>query len=266
MSQTQDILSSGAARRGCSISIMTQPVEGPFSPTGRPHVADHTHADVTGGWLRAATFGAMDGLVSNTALIAGVAATASAHTVVISGIAGLLAGAFSMALGEYTSVTTANEQIESEVRVERRSFRKHPQAERAELVAMLTDMGMTPETATRATDEIHRDEVKAMNFHLVQELGVDPREKPSPWVAAISSFLMFATGAVIPLIPYLLAFESLAAGLACGAVGLLLAGGAAARFTRQPVLWAALRQLFLGAAAVAATYLVGHLIGAAVTG
>src|SRR5918993_1127201 len=128
------------------------------APTGVPHMSSHRHADVTGGWLRAATFGAMDGLVSNTALIAGVAASASAHTVILSGVAGLLAGAFSMALGEYTSVTTANEQIESEVRVERRSFRKHPQAERAELIAMLVDMGMTKDTATKATDEIHRDE------------------------------------------------------------------------------------------------------------
>lgn len=245
---------------------MTQPAEGPRSPTGRPHVASHRHSDVSGGWLRAATFGAMDGLVSNTALIAGVGAATAAHTVVITGVAGLLAGAFSMALGEYTSVTTANEQIESEVRVEKRAFRKHPQAERAELVAMLTEMGLTPQTAQKATEEIHRDETKAMNFHLVQELGVDPREKPSPWVAAISSFLMFATGAVIPLIPYLLGFESLWAGLACGGVGLLLAGGAAAKFTGQPVAWAALRQLVLGLAAVGATYLVGHLIGAAVTG
>ncbi|KWX65727.1 VIT1/CCC1 transporter family protein [Mycobacterium sp. NAZ190054] len=237
----------------------------PLSPTGLPHVVDHRHADVTGGWLRAATFGAMDGLVSNTALIAGVAASADAHTVVISGVAGLLAGAFSMALGEYTSVTTANEQIESEVRVERRSFRKHPQAERAELTAMLTDMGMTPETAAKATDEIHRDETKAMNFHLVQELGVDPREKPSPWVAAVSSFFLFAIGAVIPLIPYLLGFASLWAGLACGGAGLLLAGGVAARFTRQPLAWAASRQLLLGGAAIALTYFVGYLIGVAVT-
>lgn len=244
---------------------MEQSSGGPFSPTGKPHVADHTHADVTGGWLRAATFGAMDGLVSNTALIAGVAASADAHTVVISGVAGLLAGAFSMALGEYTSVMTANEQIESEVRVERRSFEKYPQAERAELVAMLTDMGMTPETATRATEEIHRDETKAMNFHLVQELGVDPREKPSPWVAALSSFFLFAIGAVIPLIPYLLGYESLWAGLACGGVGLLLAGAAAARFTRRPRIRSAVRQLLLGGAAIALTYLVGYLIGVSVS-
>jgi vacuolar iron transporter family protein len=235
------------------------------SPTGMPHVADHRHSDVSGGWLRAATFGAMDGLVSNTALIAGVAASASAHTVILSGVAGLLAGAFSMALGEYTSVTTANEQIDSEVRVERRSFRKHPQAEKAELVAMLVDMGMTEETATKATDEIHRDETRALNFHLVQELGVDPREKPSAGVAAGSSFVMFAIGAIIPLIPYLLGFESLWAGLACGGAGLLIAGAVAARFTSKPVWWAALRQLAFGTVAIAATYVVGTLVGTVTT-
>ena len=223
------------------------------------------HSDVSGGWLRAATFGAMDGLVSNTALIAGVAASASAHTVVLSGVAGLLAGAFSMALGEYTSVTTANEQIESEVGVERRSFRKYPQAERAELVEMLVDMGMTRETATQATDEIHRDENRALNFHLVQELGVDPREKPSARVAASSSFVMFAIGAIIPLIPYLLGFESLWAGLLCGGVGLLIAGAVAARFTGKPVWWASLRQLGFGAIAIAATYVVGTFVGTVTT-
>lgn len=240
---------------------MTEPV----SPTGLPHVASHRHADVTGGWLRAATFGAMDGLVSNTALIAGVAAGASAQAVVLAGVAGLLAGAFSMALGEYTSVTTANEQIDSEVRVEQRSFQKQPDAERAELTAMLIDMGMTPQTAATATTEIHRDENRAVNFHLVQELGVDPREKPSPWVAAGSSFLMFTLGAVIPLIPYLLGFESLWAGLACGGLGLAIVGAVAARFTRRSPVFSGIRQLALGGAAVAATYLVGSVVGVAVT-
>src|SRR5689334_16430951 len=185
---------------------MTDPDAVPPAPE-TPHTADHRHADVSGGWLRAATFGAMDGLVSNTALIAGVSAAANSQTVVISGIAGLLAGAFSMALGEYTSVTTANEQIDSEVRVERRAFEHHPTAERAELVAMLVKLGMSRETATQATEEIHRDETRAVNFHLVQELGVNPDEKPSPWIAAISSFVMFAIGAVVPLIPYFLGIE-----------------------------------------------------------
>ena len=122
---------------------MTESQSSPATPQPwRPHEFDHRHGDVSGGWLRAATFGAMDGLVSNTALIAGVGAAADAHTVVISGFAGLVAGAFSMALGEFASVTTANEQIESEVLVEKRAFRLHPQAEKAELVDMLVTMGL----------------------------------------------------------------------------------------------------------------------------
>lgn len=240
---------------------MTDPDPSPPS-AGLPHQIDHKHADVTGGWLRAATFGAMDGLVSNSALIAGVAASGSVQTVVLSGVAGLLAGAFSMALGEYTSVTTANEQIESEVSVERRSFRNYPAAERAELVEMLMTMGMSEATAAAATEEIHRDEVRALNFHLVQELGIDPSERPSPWVAAGSSFVMFALGAIVPLIPYLLGFSLLWLGLACSAVGLLVAGGAAAYFTRKAVWVGSVRQLTFGAAAIGATYAVGLLIGA----
>jgi VIT1/CCC1 family predicted Fe2+/Mn2+ transporter len=237
----------------------------PHTPSQHPDPAydvGHTHPDISGGWLRAATFGAMDGLVSNTALIAGVAAADSVHAVTVSGIAGLLAGAFSMALGEYTSVTTANEQIESEVYVERRALRTRPQAERAELVSMLVDIGLTQKTAEAATDEIHRDENRAVNVHLVREIGVNPAEKPSARLAAISSFAMFAIGALIPLFPYLLGYGSLAAGLVCGGVGLLIVGGLTARFTRKPVWWAAARQLLFGAVAVAATYLLGLLVAA----
>jgi vacuolar iron transporter family protein len=244
---------------------MTESESSPAAPQPwRPHEFDHQHGDVSGGWLRAATFGAMDGLVSNTALIAGVGATADAHTVAISGFAGLVAGAFSMALGEFTSVTTANEQLESEVLVEKRAFRLHPQAEKAELVDMLVTMGLTQETASTASDEIHRDENRAVNFHLTQELGVDPQDKPSPYVAAGSSFVMFAIGAIVPLIPYLLGFQSLWLGLLCGGVGLLVAGGVAARFTRKPIWFASLRQLLFGTVAIAATYVVGHLVGAVV--
>lgn len=231
----------------------------------RPHEIDHRHADVSGGWLRAATFGAMDGLVSNTALIAGVGAGAGGpQAVILSGVAGLLSGAFSMAMGEYTSVKTANEQVESEVRVERRSFRKYPKEERAELVSMLMDMGLSQGTAEAATEEIHRDETRALNFHLVQELGVDPNEKPSPWVAGASSFVMFAIGAIVPLIPYLLGFASLWAGLACGGVGLVLAGATAARFTKSSLLFGGVRQLVFGAVAITATFGVGMLIGTTV--
>jgi VIT1/CCC1 family predicted Fe2+/Mn2+ transporter len=244
---------------------MTDSDEAPVSPTGMPHIPGHRHSDVSGGWLRAATFGAMDGLVSNTALIAGVAASASAYTVVLSGVAGLLAGAFSMALGEYTSVSTANEQLDAEVRMERRALSHHPEAEKTELVWMLVEMGMTPETAEKASEEIHQDEDRALDVHVTQELGVNPREKPSPWVAAGSSFVMFAIGAIVPLIPYLLGLESLWAGLAFGGVGLLVAGAVAARFTRKPPWWAGLRQLAFGGIAIAATYAVGTLVGTVAT-
>lgn len=233
---------------------------------GLPHQIDHTHSDVSGGWLRAATFGAMDGLVSNTALIAGVAGgSESAHTVVLGGVAGLLAGAFSMALGEYTSVTTANEQIDSEMRLEQRAFHRYPEGEREELRQLLVSMGMSEQTARTATEEIHRDENTALNFHLTQEIGVDPRERPSARVAAILSFITFVIGAIIPLIPYLLGFESLVAGLICGGVGLVIAGGLAARFTRQPIWWGSGRQLLFGAIAIGATYVVGSLIGTTVS-
>ena len=238
---------------------MSQPAKGDSSQQPAFDVG-HTHPDISGGWLRAATFGAMDGLVSNTGLIAGVAAGESAHAVTVAGVAGLLAGAFSMALGEYTSVTTANEQIDSQVYVERKALRTRPQAERAELVSMLVGIGLTEKTAEIATDEIHRDENRAVNVHLVREIGVNPAEKPSAWLAASSSFVMFAIGALIPLIPYLLGRGSLAAGLACGAAGLLIAGGLTARFTRKPVWWAASRQLLFGAIAVSATYLLGSLV------
>ena len=132
---------------------MSESATNPQQPAYDPaYDVGHTHPDISGGWLRAATFGAMDGLVSNTALIAGVAAGESAHAVTVAGIAGLLAGAFSMALGEYSSVTTANEQIESEVHVERKSLRTRPQAEREELIGMLIGLGLTEKTAEAATD------------------------------------------------------------------------------------------------------------------
>ena len=209
----------------------------------------------------------MDGLVSNTALVAGVGgAGVSSHTIVLSGVAGLIAGAFSMALGEYTSVTTQNEQLEAEVRVERRALRNIPTAELRELTTTFAAMGMSPETASAAAREVHSDPERALTIHVTQELGLNPMDKPSPFVAAGASFVMFAIGAIIPLIPYLLGFSSLAAGLAVGGIGLLIAGGVASRFTRQPLIISALRQLFLGAIAIGATYCVGTLIGVGIAG
>lgn len=227
----------------------------------------HTHADVSGGWLRASVFGAMDGLVTNISLVAGVgAAGASARTVILTGAAGLVAGAFSMALGEYTSVSTQNEQIDAEAHIERRELRDNPTGEEAELVGMFSDMGMSTATATAAAKEVHADPEQAVRIHLTHELGIDPEEQPSPMVAALSSFLMFAIGAIFPLIPYLLGFNSLVAGLAVGAVGLITAGIIAARFTGQSWWKAGIRQLAFGIVAAGATYLVGLLIGVGPTG
>ena len=226
-----------------------------------PHDYDHSHPNISGGWLRAAVFGAMDGLVSNIALIAGIgAAGASVPIIVLTGISGLVAGAFSMALGEYASVRTANEQVDSELAVEMEAHKRNPEGERNELVVMFMKMGMSPTTAITAADEVHLDDQQAARIHITQELGLDPHSKPSPWLAAVSSFAMFAAGAFVPLIPYALGFQSLAAGLIAGAIGLLVAGALAARYTRKNFVRSALRQLAFGSVAVTATYLVGLLV------
>ncbi|MGH3549464.1 MAG: VIT1/CCC1 transporter family protein [Pseudonocardiaceae bacterium] len=223
----------------------------------------HVHQDVSGGWLRPAVFGAMDGLVTNIGLIAGVGGSgAGAHLIVLTGTAGLVAGAFSMALGEYVSVETQNDSVRAEVKVEHDELRRHPAAEQAELVASFVQMGLTRETAKQVAEEVHANPSLAVRVHINQELGVNPDEQPSPWVAAGSSFLCFAIGALIPLIPYLLGFASLLTGLAAGAGGLLVAGAVSSRFTTRSWWLGGLRQVGFGAIAAVATYLVGALIGA----
>jgi vacuolar iron transporter family protein len=229
-------------------------------PTGSEEIG-HTHADVSGGWLRASVFGAMDGLVTNISLVAGVgAAGASARVIILTGLAGLVAGAFSMALGEYTSVRTQNEQVHREWDIERREILDNPDAEERELSEMFMAMGMREQTALAAARDVHADPDQATLLHVSQELGLDPTDQPSPRVAAVSSFVTFSVGAIVPLIPYLLGFTSLVAGLAVGALGLLVAGALAAAYTMQPWWRNAIRQLGFGAIAVAATYLVGTLI------
>lgn len=228
----------------------------------RPHDYDHSHSDVSSGWLRASVFGAMDGLVSNIALIAGIAAAgAPRQIVVLTGLAGLVAGAISMALGEFTSVRTQNEQVASEVRTERLALARNPEGERAELTALFMRIGMDEQTAHAGALQVHADEERALRVHLTHELGLDPDETPSPWVASISSFVFFALGALIPLLPYLFGFDSLALSLLAGGVGLFAAGALATRFTSHRWWIGASRQLAFGGVAVAVTYIIGVLIG-----
>jgi vacuolar iron transporter family protein len=226
------------------------------------HTGDHHHNDVSGGWLRAAVFGAMDGLVTNIALIAGVGGGgADRQIIVLTGMAGLVAGAFSMALGEFASVGAQNEAVENEVAVERDEIRRHPHAEQAELVDMYEEMGLTRETAEAVAREVHENPDLAVKVHIAQELGVDLDEQPSPWTAAISSFLCFSAGGVIPLVPFLLGSSSLALGLLVGAVGLFVVGALTSRFTTRTWWFSGVRQLLFGAIAAGATYVVGSLIG-----
>ncbi|XTZ15225.1 VIT1/CCC1 transporter family protein [Micromonospora echinospora] len=220
------------------------------------------HADVSGGWLRPAVFGAMDGLVTNIALIAGVGGGGvSPRAVVLTGTAGLVAGAISMGLGEYTSVRSANEQVAAEIAKERRELERHPEAEAQELADAWAARGLPYDLAREVAEAIRRNPEEALRVHVREELGVDPDDQPSPWTAAFSSFVFFSVGALVPLLTYLVGFTSLWLALAVGGAGLFAAGAVVARFTDRPWWTSGLRQLLLGAAAAVATYLIGSLIG-----
>jgi len=235
------------------------------TPEAEAH--DHSHSDVSGGWLRAAVFGAMDGLVSNTALVAGVGAGgAGARTIVLTGVAGLIAGAISMSLGEYTSVKTQNEQLDLEVAKERHELEHNAEGEMSELAAMLTSRGVEQRLAREVAAQLSADPDVALRLHIVAEIGLSPDEKPSPWVAAFSSLLTFSVGAVFPLLPYLFGLSLLWVALVSGGVGLLVAGALSSRFTPRPWWYAGLRQLLFGVVAAGATYLIGLAIGVGVSG
>jgi VIT1/CCC1 family predicted Fe2+/Mn2+ transporter len=229
------------------------------------HRDNHTHRDVNGGWLRPAVFGAMDGLVSNLALMTGVAGgSVSQHTVVLTGLAGLAAGAFSMAAGEYTSVASQRELVEAELDVERRELRKHPKCEEAELAALYRARGVEPRLADEVARQLSKDPEQALEIHAREELGIDPADLPSPTVAAVSSFGSFALGALIPVLPYLLGASSLWPAVLLALLGLFLCGAVVAKVTARTWWYSGLRQLFLGGAAAGVTYALGSLFGTAV--
>jgi len=225
----------------------------------------HQHRDVSGGWLRPAVFGAMDGLVTNVSLIAGVGGGGGSHQfIVLTGLAGLAAGAFSMATGEFVSVSSQNELVEAEVRKEAHELKYNPDSEREELAATFRMRGVDPELADEVARQISAHPDDALAVHVREELGVDHEELPSPYTAAAASLVTFAVGALIPLIPYLVGLNSLRLALGLAALAAFIGGGLVARLTDRPFLRGALRQLALGALAAGLTYLIGHAVGSRV--
>jgi VIT1/CCC1 family predicted Fe2+/Mn2+ transporter len=225
----------------------------------------HDHQNVQGGWLRPSVFGAMDGLVSNFALIAGVAGGgAPSHTVALAGLAGLMGGALSMAWGEYTSVRAQTEAMHAELAIERAEIARRPKAEEAELARIYRKRGLDPQLAHEVARQLSRDAENVWKVHAREELGVDPDSLPSPWTAAWSSFFAFSIGALIPLLPYLVGAKSLLIALVLAAGGLFGVGALIARFTGRRWWYSGLRQLLLGGAVAAVTYGLGHLVGASV--
>jgi vacuolar iron transporter family protein len=228
-------------------------------------IPDPHHRDVTGGWLRPAVFGISDGLVSNTALIVGVAgADVSTRTIIVTGLAGLASGAFSMATGEWVSVQSQTELTLAEIEMEKRELRRVPAAEQRELAGIYVKRGLDPELAKQVAQQLHRDPETTWRIHAREELGVDPDDLPSPWVAAGSSFVAFSLGAVLPLLPYLLGATELAASVVLAAVSMFAAGALVSRFTTRAWWFSGTRQLALGAAAALVTYGIGSAVGAGV--
>jgi vacuolar iron transporter family protein len=234
-------------------------------PVMAPPEHHHDHQNVTGGWLRPAVFGAMDGLVTNAALIAGVAGGGVApRTVAVVGLLGLVSGATSMAAGEYTSVRSQGEAMSAELAIERAEIARRPKAEEAELAGIYRKRGLDPALAQEVARQLSRDPDAVWKVHAREELGVDPDRLPSPWLAAFSSLAAFAVGAFIPLLPYLVGARTLWLALLLAALGLLGAGALVSRFTTRTWWYSGIRQLVIGVGATALTYGLGRLVGTSV--
>ncbi|HUG88370.1 MAG TPA: VIT1/CCC1 transporter family protein [Actinomycetota bacterium] len=238
----------------------------PIVPHEGPLPAEGEIGSIIGGKsgaIRAAIFGVNDGLVSNLSLIMGVAgAGVSPEVIVLAGIAGLLAGAFSMAAGEYLSMRVQRELFERLIHLEAHELGTDPEGETRELAELLHRRGIPKDLAPRVAESLMKDPAVALDVHAREELGLDPGQLGSPWGAAVSSFVTFALGASVPLAPFLFAEGTLAAWLAVGlALGaLFLVGGAMTRFTgRSPVISGG-RMTLIGGAAALVTYWVGRLL------
>jgi len=227
----------------------------------------HRHRDVQGGVARAAVFGISDGLVSNVALILGIAGASTDPTFVrVAGVSGLLAGAISMAAGEYVSLRAQAELVERELEIERRSIAENPEAETAELAAIYRERGLDPDHAKQVAEGLMADPEVALDVHAREELGVNPTQLGNPMVASASSFGSFALGAFVPLVPWLggggnnAVWASVILGLSVAA----LVGAVLARLTERSVVRTVARQLLVVGGACGATYLIGTALGTSV--
>jgi VIT1/CCC1 family predicted Fe2+/Mn2+ transporter len=264
--------------RGAKAAPPPQPIAGGSEPSEGSELDTHAmptsvdeigrrHRGVggaRGGNLRAAVFGANDGLVSNASLILGVAgATSDRHLIGVSGIAGLLAGAFSMAAGEYVSMRSQREMFERQISAERDELRRYPAEEAAELALIYEARGLPKEQAARAAQSIIANPDNALETLAREELGLDPAELGSPWGAALFSFLSFAGGALVPLLPFALGGGSRALAISIGLTGaaLFAIGATISLFTGRGAVRGGLRMLLIGAAAGATTNLIGRLLG-----
>ncbi|MGH8128656.1 MAG: VIT1/CCC1 transporter family protein [Gammaproteobacteria bacterium] len=217
-----------------------------------------------GGGLRAAIFGVNDGLISNTSLLLGLfGAGMNRAVIVLAGVAGLIAGAASMAAGEYVSMRSQREMFEYQIGLEREELEVYPEEEAAELAMIYAARGMEPTAAKQLADDTIAQPEQALDALAREELGLDPDALGSPWRAAFASFVSFALGAVLPLIPFFFATgrAALIAMLAVAAAGLVAAGLTTSLFTGRSALYSALRMLLIGAAAGAVTFFIGRAIG-----
>ncbi|HEY2537917.1 MAG TPA: VIT1/CCC1 transporter family protein, partial [Stellaceae bacterium] len=228
------------------------------------------HRGMGGNALRAAVLGANDGLVSNLSLVMGVAGAAmTPHQILVTGLAGLLAGSCSMALGEWLSVNTARESAQRQIATEADELEQIPEEEEEELVLIYQAKGLPEELAKTLAKQLIANKKTALDTLVREELGIDPDELGgSAWTAGATSFMLFAAGAIFPVAPYfgLGGTPALAASLAASSAALFLIGAGTSLFTGRGVWFSGVRQLAVGLAAAAVTFGIGRLIGAAVTG
>jgi len=227
-------------------------------------VVEPHHRDISSGGFRAALFGLLDGLVTNVSLILGFAGANPGHDVVrLAGLAGLVAGAFSMGSGEYLSMRAQKELYQYEIAVEQQRLLDEPEVERQELKAMFVSRGIDEELAERLSTDLMRNPDLALRTHAREELGIDPSATGSPWTAAFSSLLFFAVGALLPLLPWVVtsAGNVMWWSVALAGAATLFVGGAVGRFTRRGVAYGATRAIVIMGFASALTFGVGRLVG-----